>query len=69
MTGEITSHGTVLPIGGLTEKVLAAHRAGIRRVLLPGRNEKDLSEVPDEGKEGMTFLPVSSFDDVVGACF
>jgi len=48
MTGEITLRGQVLPVGGIKEKVLAAHRAGVREVMMPARNEKDLEEVPSE---------------------
>jgi len=65
MTGEITLRGRVLPIGGLKEKSLAAHRAGIRKVLLPKDNERDLREIPDSIKEAMTFIPVSHIDEVL----
>ena len=57
MTGEITLRGRVLPIGGLKEKVLAAHRAGIRTMILPQENEKDLEDMPDDVRTEMTFLP------------
>ncbi|MDD9269893.1 endopeptidase La [Paenibacillus sp. GCM10023248] len=65
MTGEITLRGRVLPIGGLKEKALAAHRAGIRTVLLPQDNEKDIVEVPESVREEMTFIPVSHMDQVL----
>ena len=55
MTGEITLRGRVLPVGGIKEKVLGAHRAGIRTVLLPERNERDLAEVPEEVRRELTF--------------
>ena len=66
MTGEITLRGTVLPIGGLKEKLLAAGRGGIRVVLIPKENEKDLAEVPAEIKAGLTVHPVSHMDEVLG---
>jgi len=66
MTGEITLRGTVLPIGGLKEKLLAAGRGGIRVVLIPKDNEKDLAEVPAEIKAGLTVHPVSHMDEVLG---
>lgn len=65
MTGEITLRGRVLPIGGLKEKSLAAHRAGIRKVLLPQDNEKDLEEIPESIRADMTFVPVSHMDEVL----
>lgn len=65
MTGEITLRGRVLPIGGLKEKSLAAHRAGIRTVLCPKDNEKDLEEIPDSIREAMTFIPVGHMDEVL----
>jgi ATP-dependent Lon protease len=65
MTGEITLRGRVLPIGGLKEKVLAAHRAGIRRVLVPRRNEADLDDIPADLRKEMTILLVESIDQVL----
>jgi ATP-dependent protease La len=65
MTGEITLRGRVLPIGGLKEKSLAAHRAGIRKVLLPKDNERDLSDIPDSIRSEMVFVPVSHMDEVL----
>ncbi len=64
MTGEITLRGRVLPIGGVKEKVLAAHRAGLRTVILPARNLGDLDEVPAEVREAMRFVGVERIDDV-----
>jgi ATP-dependent Lon protease len=65
MTGEITLRGRVLPVGGVKEKVLAAHRAGIKRVILPERNLADLDEVPEEVRETLEFVPVSKMDAVL----
>jgi ATP-dependent Lon protease len=65
MTGEITLRGRVLPIGGLKEKLLAALRGGIKRVLIPEDNVKDLAEIPDNVKSGMEIIPVARIDDVL----
>jgi len=65
MTGEITLRGRVLPIGGLKEKLLAALRAGVTTVFIPKDNEKDLPEIPDSVKKGLTILPVSHVDEVI----
>lgn len=65
MTGEVTLRGTVLPIGGLKEKLLAALRGGIKTVLIPSENEKDLAEIPDNVKEGLTIIPMKTMDDVL----
>ncbi|CAM4191886.1 ATP-dependent Lon protease [Paenibacillus endophyticus] len=65
MTGEITLRGRVLPIGGLKEKSLAAHRAGIRTILLPKENERDLRDIPDSVRHDMQFFPVSHMDEVL----
>lgn len=65
MTGEITLRGRVLPIGGLKEKSLAAHRAGIKKVLLPKDNERDLRDIPDSIKADMEFVPVGTMDEVL----
>jgi ATP-dependent Lon protease len=65
MTGEITLRGRVLPIGGLKQKVLAAHRAGIRTVLFPEKNCKDLEEIPADVRAEMELIPVAHMDQVV----
>lgn len=65
MTGEITLRGRVLPIGGLKEKLLAALRAGVTKVLIPKDNEKDLADIPNNVKEAMEIIPVSSADEVL----
>lgn len=69
MTGEVTLRGRVLPIGGLKEKVLAAVRAGINKVIIPDQNEKDLIEIPAEIRKTMTFYPVKDMDEVVTLAF
>ena len=68
MTGEITLRGNVLPIGGLKEKVLAAHRAGIRTVLFPKKNVKDLEDIPEDVRNELELIPVEHMDDVVQDC-
>jgi ATP-dependent Lon protease len=65
MTGEITLRGRVLPIGGLKEKVLAAHRGGIKRVLIPKENQKDIREIPKKVRDALTIIPVDSADQVL----
>ena len=65
MTGEITLRGLVLPIGGLKEKTLAAKRAGIRQVIVPKRNEKDLPDIPDEVRKTLKFHFVENVDQVL----
>lgn len=65
MTGEITLRGRVLPVGGIKEKLLAAHRMGIKKVLLPFENEKDLEEIPEKIKKKMEFVLVKSLDEVL----
>jgi ATP-dependent Lon protease len=69
MTGEITLRGLVLPVGGIKEKMLAAHRAGISRIVLPERNEKDVVDVPEEIRQEMDIVYVRNVADVVGAAF
>jgi ATP-dependent Lon protease len=65
MTGEVTLRGRVLPIGGLKEKLLAALRGGIRTVLIPAENEKDLAELPEAVKQGLEIIPVDHVDQVL----
>jgi ATP-dependent Lon protease len=65
MTGEITLRGEVLPIGGLKEKLLAAHRGGISKVLIPEENEKDLAEIPKNIKDKLEIIPVKWIDQVM----
>ena len=65
MTGEITLRGRVLPIGGLKEKLLAALRGGIKKVLIPEENAKDLAEIPDNVKNNMEIIPVSRMGEVI----
>src|SRR5213075_3409520 len=65
MTGEITLRGRVMPIGGLKEKLLAALRGGLKTVLIPKENERDLPEIPDNVKKGLEIVPVASVDEVL----
>lgn len=64
MTGEITLRGKVLPIGGVKEKVIAAHRAGAVEILLPEDNMKDIDELPANVRNSLTFKPLKTIDDV-----
>jgi ATP-dependent Lon protease len=65
MTGEITLRGRVLPIGGLRDKVLAAHRAGLRTIIIPRDNERDLHDVPESVRKELRFVPVNHVDQVL----
>jgi ATP-dependent Lon protease len=65
MTGEVTLRGNVLPIGGLKEKLLAALRGGIKKVLIPKDNVKDLPDIPDNVKEGLEIVPVETVSEVL----
>ena len=67
MTGEVTLTGLVLPIGGVKEKVLAARRAGLRRIVLPGGNQKDLRDLPEEVRREMEFVFADRAEDVLAA--
>jgi ATP-dependent Lon protease len=67
MTGEITLSGLVFPIGGVKEKVLAAHRAGIRRIILPSRNEADVDDIPEDVKNELQIIFVSGIAEVIDA--
>ncbi|XP_075694500.1 lon protease homolog 2, peroxisomal [Rhinoderma darwinii] len=69
MTGEITLRGLVLPVGGIKDKVLAAHRAKLKRVIIPQRNEKDLEEIPLNVRRDLTFILAGSLEDVLNAAF
>jgi ATP-dependent Lon protease len=69
MTGEITLRGKIIPIGGLREKVIGAHRAGIKEIILPSENEKDLSEIPEELKKDLTFIFVKDYADIYKEVF
>jgi len=65
MTGEITLRGNVLPIGGLSEKLLAAKRNGITKILIPKDNEPDLSEISERIKEGLNIIPIEKIEEAV----
>jgi ATP-dependent Lon protease len=65
MTGEITLRGQVLPVGGIKEKILAAHRAGLKTIILPRDNEPDLEELPEEVHQAMNFIFADTMDEVL----
>ena len=65
MTGEVTLRGRVLPIGGLKEKLLAAKQAGVKKVLVPAKNEADVAELTEEVTKGLTIVPVSTMEEVL----
>jgi len=65
MTGEMTLRGRMLPVGGIKMKVLAAHRAGLKTIILPKRNERDLDELPDDVRKTMKFVPVEGIDEAL----
>ena len=65
MTGEVTLRGHVLPVGGIKEKVLAAHRGGVKRVIMPARNEKDLADIPKNVRDEMEFIFAKTVDVVL----
>jgi ATP-dependent Lon protease len=67
MTGEISLRGLVLPVGGIKEKVVAAHGAGIRRVMLPTRNRKDFEDIPEEARRSLEFIWLERVDEAVEA--
>ncbi len=67
MTGEISLRGLVLPVGGIKEKIVAAHRAGLRRIMLPARNRKDFEDIPEEVRQQLTFTWLERVDDAVSA--
>jgi ATP-dependent Lon protease len=67
MTGEITLRGAVMPVGGIKEKVIAAHRAGIERIILPKKNERDLKDVPEEVRAGLKFQFVENISQLFEA--
>ena len=68
LTGEITLRGMVLPVGGIKDKLLAAHRSGIKHIVLPNQNQKDLDELPEQVREELEFHPVKKLDQVFTFC-
>ena len=69
MTGEITLRGLVLPVGGIKEKVIAAYRSGMKKVIMPARNKKDLQSLPNHVRDGMDFAFVKSIEELIEHSF
>ena len=65
MTGEVTLRGRVLPIGGLKEKAIAAHRSGLKTILIPKDNERDIEDVPKEVRDALNIIPVETMEDII----
>ena len=65
MTGEVTLRGTVLPVGGIKEKVLAAHREGMKKIILPKTNQRDIKEIPESARKELEFILVSHMNEVL----
>ena len=65
MTGEVTLRGTVLPIGGLREKSIAAHRSGLKTIIIPYENQRDIDDIPEEVKKDLTIIPVKNVMEVI----
>ncbi len=65
MTGEITLRGSILPVGGIKEKVLAAHRAEIKKIILPKENKKDLKDIPDDVRDQLSFVFINTIEDLI----
>jgi len=69
MTGEITLRGSVLPIGGLREKSIAAHRSGLTKIFIPQENERDIEDVPQEVRDVLEIIPVSHITEILNSVF
>ena len=69
MTGEITLRGSVLPIGGLREKSIAAHRSGLTKIFIPQENERDIDDIPEEVRNVLTIVPVSHISQILNEIF
>ncbi len=69
MTGEITLRGQVLAVGGIKEKLLAAHRSGLKTIIIPARNQADLEELPDDVRESLEFIYANTVDDILEVVF
>ena len=69
MTGEITLRGAVLPIGGLREKSIAAHRSGLKKIFIPQENERDIEDIPEEVRKELEIKPVSHVSEILSSLF